>query len=398
VPKPTKSKSSEKKPARSKAPREIEIKPDRKSAPLIPLRAPIRLDAVLGQQRAIAELRAAIASDRIHHSWVFHGPVGVGKFTTALAFAAVILDATSQAALSGRIEPDPSSYTQRLLASGTHPDLHIITKELVAISRVPELRDAKQRNIAKEVLEEFLIEPATKTRSSADRAMASKVFIVDEAELIDAKGQNSLLKTLEEPPSGSVIILVTAHEERLLPTIRSRSQPVAFAPLGDDDMKKWMSAAKLDLSGLNADGKSWLLSFAAGSPGAAQLAVQTGLPAWHASMAPLLTELDAGRFPIDFASTASKLIDEWAQAWIDRPGSENASKDAANKAAARLMFRLLNEHFRSRLRALAGTEGKQDRLLSAIDLIKEAEWKLDANVQGLFVLDDLATSLANTTG
>jgi DNA polymerase-3 subunit delta' len=155
----------------------------------------------------------------------------VGKFTTALAFAAVILDPSSQPDLSGVIEPDPESASQQLLAAGTHPDLHIITKELAVVSRVDSVRDSKQRNIAKAVLEEFLLEPAART-GSMNGALASKVFIVDEAELIDGVGQNSLLKTLEEPAPGSVIILVTANEERLLPTIRSRCQRVGFAPLG----------------------------------------------------------------------------------------------------------------------------------------------------------------------
>lgn len=375
------------------APREVELKPDRRAPVGPPAPGAVRLGQIIGQDRAVATLRAAIQSGRIHHAWIFHGPPGVGKFTTAVAFAAVILDASSQPDLSGVIEPDPDSPAQKLLAAGTHPDLRIITKELAAVSRDPGVRDSKQRNIAKEVLEEFLLEPAARTGSSAHGAMASKVFIVDEAELIDPVGQNALLKTLEEPPAGSVLILVTAREERLLPTIRSRCQRVAFAPLADAEMERWLKGSGLDLSGLDAAGRRWLLSYAAGSPGAARLAVETGIAGWHATLAPMLAEVEHGRYPIDMGATMAKLVDEWATAWVERPGNENASKDAANKAAAKQMFRLLSEHFRGLLRRASGDAGRVQMALAAIDLVTDAERQADASVQALFVMDNLAAQL-----
>ena len=125
------------------------------------------------------------------------------------------------------------------------------------------------------------------------------------------------------------------------------------------------------------------------------MALETGLPAWHTTLGPMLAELDGGKFPIDLGPAIAKLIDEWAQAWVDRPGNDNASKDAANKAAARLMFRLLAGHFRERLRSHAAKaeERVMVRDLAAIDQVREAERRFDANVQGLFVFDDLAAQL-----
>jgi DNA polymerase III subunit delta' len=382
---------------RSRPPREIEVKPERR-LPVQHAAAPISLDSLLGQDRAITSLRSAIKSGRIHHAWIFHGPAGVGKFTAALAFAATILDPSTGPGLSGQIEPDPDSPTQRLLRAGTHPDLHIITKELAEVSREQRIRDSKQKTIARDVLEEFLVEPAARTRNSGEEAMASKVFIVDEAELMDRFGQNILLKTLEEPPPGSVIVLITSNEERLLPTIRSRCQPVAFAPLGEADMKRWLDRSKLDLSSLSPEARRWLLSFADGSPGAATLALETGLTQWYAALAPMLAELDAGRYPIDLGTAIAKLIDEWAIAAVDRSGSDTASKDAANKSAARLMFRLLGDHFRQRLRTAAArntSEAVLERDLAAIDQINEAERQFDASVQGIFVFDNLAAGLVS---
>ena len=57
-----------------------------------PAREVLLLEQILGQGRAIDQLRASVASGRIHHAWIFHGPIGVGKFTTALAFGAMLID------------------------------------------------------------------------------------------------------------------------------------------------------------------------------------------------------------------------------------------------------------------------------------------------------------------
>jgi DNA polymerase III subunit delta' len=347
---------------------------------------------IIGQARAVQNLRSCIQSGRVHHAWIFHGPPGVGKFTTALAFAGVILDPTSAPGLGGEIEPDPESQTQRLLDSGGHPDLHIIVKELATVSREARVRDSKQRNIAKDVLDEFLIEPATKTSASRG-GLAAKVFIVDEAELIDGRGQNSLLKTLEEPAAGSVIILVTSSESDLLPTIRSRCQRVPFVPLSDDEMQEWLGRSGLDLSTLDAADRAWVLSFAGGAPGAAELAVETGLVRWRRELAPLLSDLERGKFPIELGQLMAKLADEWAVAWVERPENLNASKDAANKAAQRHMFRLLAEHYRARLREAVRVGGGGEAFLRAIDLIAEAERQMDFNVQGQFVMENLAAQL-----
>lgn len=383
-------------PARKKPPKEVEVKPpSRPDVP--PPAAPLRLSQVLGQDRAVGLLRAAVQAGRIHHAWIFHGPTGVGKFTTALAFAALILDPSAGPDLSGQIEADPESRTQKLLAAGTHPDLHIVSKELASVSREAGTRDSKQKTIAKDVLEEFLIEPATRSRGSGEKALASKVFIVDEAELMDRSGQNALLKTLEEPPAGCVIILVTSSEDRLLTTVRSRCQPVPFAPLSMEAMTKWLKGGSIDLGGLDAASREWLLSYAAGSPGVATTAVATGLVPWHAALAPMLADLDKGRYPADLGQTMAKLVDEWAAARVESAAGGNVSKDAANKASQRHMFRLLSEHYRARLRHAAAKGDGVERATTAISLIAEAERQAEASVQSVFVFENLVARIAGLT-
>lgn len=345
----------------------------------------VPLEEILGQDRAVAQLRAAVAADRVHHAWIFHGPAGVGKCSAAIGFGAMLLDPTTSPDLAGVLKADPDSPTQRMARAGTHPDLHVITKELAAISADTGTRGRKQLNIPLEVLREFLLEPATKMRIVSGESAASKVFVIDEAELMDQRGQNTLLKLLEEPPPGSVIILVTSSEERLLPTIRSRSQRVPFGPLDQRAMHEWLSRRGEELEPAR---RQWLVAFAAGSPGVALTAMENDLYSWHTTLAPMLDQLDAGSFPQEMGSTMAHLIDERAAAWVKR--NPDASKDAANKAWARRMFAFLSEHYRQRL----GRAGGAARGATAIETIARAEELLASNVNLGLVMENLVAQLS----
>ncbi len=184
-----------------------------------------RVDAILGQPHAIELLQSALQTDRLHHALIFHGPKGVGKFTTARALAAILLcHEVAKKAASSFLPPVRACGTCRscaALRAGSHPDDHVITKELARFSSDAAVRDRKLMTIPTAVLRENLIEPV----NLAPRLGSHKVFVVDEAELLDSVSQNILLKTLEEPPAGTYVILVTDAEDRLLPTIRSRCLP-----------------------------------------------------------------------------------------------------------------------------------------------------------------------------
>lgn len=358
------------------------------------------LSEVVGHESARRVLNAAIASGRVHHAWIFHGPPGVGKLTTARAFAAALLDPTTGPGLmagGAEFEPDAASPVQKLVRAGTHPDLHVIAKELAAVSRKPLVRDSKQTNIAKDVLEEFLLEPAAKTRVLTGDSAMGKAFIVDEAELLDPRGQNSMLKTLEEPPAGTVIILVTSNEDRLLPTIRSRCQRVSFGPLDAGEMARWIKQSELDL---DAARRAWLIEFASGSPGMAMLAVRNDLYRWHEAISPMLETLDRGGFPGEMGSVMAKLVIERAEA--DIKANPDASKDGANKVWARRMLSFLGDHYRSQVRATAAeragkasgsSDGALSRRLNAIDAIHAAEGHLASNVNMVMLFENLAAQL-----
>jgi len=341
------------------------------------------MEHILGQDAALTVIRNALHSERVHHAWIFHGPAGVGKFTTALAFARELLG---------------DDFRGDIL---NHPDLHVVTKELALYSDDRETRNRKLMTIPLAVLRSELLKPAY-LRSQMGGA---KVFIVDEAEMLDLNGQNTLLKTLEEPPNGTYLILVTSQEDQLLPTIRSRCQRVAFTALDDGVVARWLDEhgqALLDPEAkdeppLDAKRRADVVAFACGSIGRAALAVRYRQDEWLRQMRPMLDKLATGRTPVDFGETMHGLCDGFAESWVG--AHKNASKEAANKAAVRAMLGLLGEECRRRIAELAAradaadpdaTEALLGTWLRGVDLLNEADWHLARNVAPALLLDNLA--------
>lgn len=366
-----------------------------------PRHAVTLLDQVIGQAQAKGVLQSAMQSGRVHHAWIFHGPAGVGKFTTAVAFCAALLDPTTAPDLGGVLAPETDSPVQQLVKAGTHPDLHVITKELAAISRKDTVRDGKQMSIAKEVVEEFMLEPAQRSRVMTGASRMGKAFIIDEAEMMNPTTQNAILKTLEEPPEGTVIVLVTSSEDRMLTTIRSRCQRVAFTPLSEADMLTWLKTrASLEPPPpTKPSEREWLLRFALGSPGAALVAMENQLFTWQEALAPMLESVARGHYPVEMAAAMHKLIGERAEAAVK--ANPDASKDAANKAWMRRMLSFLAEDMRLRLRMHAVGKAAQQiaedpaahRLLSELEAVTRTEQQMYANVNQQLLLENLVAQM-----
>lgn len=188
---------------------------------------------LLGQAAAVRAFAAALAQDRVHHAWILHGPMGVGKMLAARLFAGLVLDASATTAQRRAFAPPTTSDEARLLDARTHPDFTVIRKELSRNSANRELRERKQLNIPLDLLRETLLGGTDGEGRHHDSAAfrtatrgQGKVFVIDEAELLEAEAQNALLKTLEEPPPRTYVLLLTTRLDRLLPTIRSRCQQV----------------------------------------------------------------------------------------------------------------------------------------------------------------------------
>ncbi|MEO0474748.1 MAG: DNA polymerase III subunit [Planctomycetota bacterium] len=354
------------------------------------------MDRILGQPAALDALRNQLATGRVHHAQIFHGPAGVGKFTTAIAFARELLCHDPITDLHGNTsacgvcpscklfealyDAEDSDDPTATLASA-HPDLHIITKELALFSDDAQERARKLTSIPVGVIREHLLGPA----SLAPALNHGKVFIVDEAELLNPTGQNALLKTLEEPTPGTYLILVTSSEHRLLPTIRSRCQRVAFGALEDSAVSRWLNEHHADL---DEQTTKWVVGFAQGSLGRASLAVRFELVEWGtAVLSPVQRLAKSGRPEPTLGASIGECVDGFAAAWVG--AHKNASKEAANRRAASLMGSMISNYARRRMASVAeqcdpDTPGDSEQQLApwlgVIEAVTEFERQLSSNV------------------
>ena len=351
------------------------------------------MNGILGQDTAMAQLHRALQTGRMHHAFVFHGREGVGKCTTARALARVLLCPHPTRDTDGTVEACGQCHSCELATGDGHPDLHMVTKEMARYSRDADIRQRKLIEFPVRVIAEQLVEAATRSPVM----QKGKVFIVDEADLLNEEGQNMLLKTLEEPPSGMHIILVTHREEKLLPTIRSRCQRVAFAPLRDDIVASW-----LDRRDESPDGRirPWLIAFADGSLGRLELALAYDLHAWSRTVSDGIREMAGGTYPIPLGKAIADHVDDFAKRWVE--AHDNASKEAANQRAAALMWILIGQFARTQLRRAAADLGSSDPetsemtlspWLGVINAVWEGERELRRNVNLKLVMDHAVSKM-----
>ncbi len=358
------------------------------------------MDQIIGQDRAVEMLQRWLLSGRLHHAYIFHGPVGVGKFTTAVAFAKLLLCHQPQrgpqglAACGGcascglmrdRTRDDGEG------SAGAHPDLHLVTKELARHSDDAAVRARKLTSIPLSVLRRHLVEPVYRRTQLGTR----KALIVDEAHLLNDAGQNLLLKTLEEPPPETFLILVTASEDKLLATIRSRCQRLAFVGLSAEAVGQWLDRQVFELT---AAQRTWLVGFADGSLGRAGLAVEYGLERWAQTILPAVDQMVHGRLSADLGQQIAEMIDELAKRWVQQ--RVGASKEAANKEAAGLLWAIIAQHARGQIARLSAdcdphapevSESLLEPWLGVIDALEQSQLHMDSHVNMGLVTDHLVS-------
>jgi DNA polymerase-3 subunit delta' len=186
----------------------------------------MRWESIVGQERAVRLLRAALERGHVHHAYLLAGPAGVGKELIARTFA--------QAANCEKEDPAarPCGVCDhcKAIERGAFPDVQLVTpqSELVArglISKA-DLEAAPSREIRVDE-----IRALGKRLSLAALRGRRKVAIVAPADAMNERAQNTLLKTLEEPPPATTFLLVSANPDALLPTIRSRCARVQLGPV-----------------------------------------------------------------------------------------------------------------------------------------------------------------------
>lgn len=172
--------------------------------------------AIVGQNKAIEQLKKSLQRNSVSHAYLFLGPSGIGKMLTAEAFARSVIQAG---------DPDADLYFKENL----HPDL-------LTISRVENKTVIGKEQITKEMEPWLGLKPYRATR---------RVVIIRDSHLMSQEAANALLKTLEEPPEYALIILV-ADDGNLLETIVSRCQLLRFFALTEQEIEQYLLDRGID--------------------------------------------------------------------------------------------------------------------------------------------------------
>ncbi len=265
---------------------------------------------LIGHSAAEQALLAAHESGRLHHGWLIAGPRGIGKASLAYRFARYLLNDAQPKAAAGLfaddaaesgLEVDSESHVFRQVAAGSHPDL-------LAIERGFDPRRKRWR-------EEIVVGDVREMGGflSLTPAMGGwRVVIVDAADEMNRNAANAILKLLEEPPSRAIVLLVSHHPGRLLPTIRSRCRQLLLQPLSDQQVSDLLATARPDIDGSE---HAALVTLGNGSIGQAITLADAGGIAVYQQMIDVLA--DAPRFD---TRRLYKLADDWSRSPRDGNG------------------------------------------------------------------------------
>jgi len=192
--------------------------------------------ALIGQDKAVATLRASLRRGAVHHAYLLAGPEGVGKGMAARLLAQALNCERSGDDACGACPPC------RKVERQLHADVLEIAEERV-MARAGRWDPPGGRTPSKDIVVDQI-------RDLVDHRLAlrrfegrHRVVILDPADAMNPQAQNALLKTLEEPPEETVLLLVASSPDALLPTIRSRCLRVPFAPLDEGAVAERVVAA-----------------------------------------------------------------------------------------------------------------------------------------------------------
>ena len=277
-----------------------------------------------GHDDVSERLRRMLTSGRLASSYLFVGPAGVGKCTLAHEFARVLLCPSANLDAFA-----PCGRCDSCLAwnENTHPDLEYVflptNDTSLKISLFIGDRDHRYRE---GLCNRIALKPSLGPR---------RVAIIDDADHLGLESANCLLKTLEEPPPGTVFVLIGTSPSKQLPTIRSRCQIVRFRPLSVDVV------AELLVSAGHVENQEAARRLAASSDGSLLRATQLADPDLHQFCARLVPQLRVGSIPP--AGLANDMQD-----FISAAGRESAARRARLEAVIEAVV----TSYREQLRAL----------------------------------------------
>lgn len=324
------------------------------------------MQQVLGHDQAKDRFARTIERGRLASTYLFVGPEGVGKRFFAERLAASLL-CSNQAA--GPLDACGTCENCRLIAGGTHPDLLRVSRPDGKTTLPVDLfiGPADKRN-REGLCHDIALRPLVATR---------RVALIDDADDFSIETANCLLKTLEEPPPGSLLILIGTSLSRQLSTIRSRSQIIRFDRLADEQVATILQRPPHELDA----GEATRLAGLAGGSVARAFVLQEG--SLDAALEQLMKCLDTPR--ID-AGRLAKLLEEESKAVATEP--------RIRRRALREMFAAAIAWQHNRLLVYAGDAAVTDRINRSLEVWLEAEGQLGRNANQSALVQVLAERLA----
>ena len=366
------------------------------------------------QAHAQGVIQRALNGERLPHAYLFHGPDGVGKELLARGLAQLLLcpepttvELHGEKAAAVGVERLQSACGAcancRLVQAETHPDLHVVHRYLYREHPDSEVRRRKGLDLGIDVLRHFVIERVGLKPSHGQ----AKVFIIREADRITTAAQNALLKTLEEPPSATFIILLAQSLDRLLPTTRSRCASVRFGALPLSFVADRLQHLAPELED---PARAWYARFSGGSLGRALECIEAQLYDLNQRLIPRLAELahTPGALEVKTLTDESKGLGD-----IYRTHDPDISDTEATRRGLKTLLHLFATWYADLLHVGSGTgdsllvnTAARD-LLSKTDLapaaagkavnrIAEAERQLDLNANTQLCLESLLHALARS--
>ncbi len=327
---------------------------------------------IVGHDRVLQQFRTALARGRLASTFLFVGPPGVGKRTFALKLAqALLCDTRPEAAL----DPCGKCAACRQVEALAHPDVHLVQRPADASNLPLELfiGDDEHRNRAG-LCYELSLKPFSGKR---------RIGIIDDADLLalgSRESANSLLKTLEEPPPKSVLILIGTSQQRQLPTIRSRCQIVRFDPLAEQDVADLLVAR-----GICSDPE-----LAARAAAMAQGSLERARLWCDESVLEFRTSLHEHLSPQEFEQPA---LTKMVQQFVDAAGKEAPAKRARMREVAQMAA----DFYRQRMHAAAGSGADAETAANCQELCLDAIGHVDANVNLTTLIEWLVDELASVS-
>ncbi len=332
---------------------------------------------IYGHDAIVERYRRMLETGRLASTYLFVGPSGIGKRRFALQLAHALLCTESA---DEQLEPCGRCESCRLFLSGNHPDLDVVglrpDKSELAISQFVGF-------------DEVLKQEALCHRIALKPFYGGRRFaIVDDADHFNLASANCLLKTLEEPPPQSLLILIGTSPSRQLPTIRSRAQLVRFQPLDTETVERILLDEQLVTDRQAARRAAEL------SEGSVERAVALADPELWTFREQLLRQL-ASPSAVQFARSV--------QAFVDEAGKEAAQK----RERLRTILGFAISYYRQRLAEATDTETKEssgagqnsaiEAIIGALDACLAALEQLDRNANIGILIQHWSESLAHPT-